>query len=115
MLSFHPPAPSDYTTVTTMLTFNAGSTNQTVMLPIIDNMVEEVTKSFTVSLSNTAGDGAVMLNPSTTTVTIQDDDSKLWYKYIRAFFSVIHAIKIGQLCYVSCPPFLPLLSGDNWI
>ena len=58
------------------LTFSAGSTNQTVMIPIIDNMVEEVTESFTVSLSNTTGDSAVMLNPSTTTVTIQDDDSK---------------------------------------
>ena len=56
------------------LTFNAGSTNQTVMIPILGDTVLESTESFTVSL--TSGDSAVTLNPSTTTVTIQDDDSK---------------------------------------
>ena len=73
-----PPAPSDYTSVSMDLTFNSGTTARTVMIPIVgDNMVES-TESFTVSL--TSADSAVTLNPSTTTITIQndDDDSKFW-------------------------------------
>ena len=76
VLSFLPPAPSDYTSVTMELTFNAGNTNQTVMIPIVGDNVVENTESFIVSL--TTGDSAVNLNPQTTTVTIQDDDSKHW-------------------------------------
>ena len=102
MLSFLPPASSDYTSVTTMLTFNAGNTNQTVMLPIIDNMVEEVTESFTVSL--TTGDSAVMLNPSTTTVTIEDDDSKLCIVHMyQSFFlrTSYNLYRTALLCLMS--------------
>ena len=102
VLSFHPPAPSDYTSVTTMLTFNAGNTNQTVMLPIIDNMVEEVTESFTVSL--TTGDSAVILNPSTITVTIEDDDSKLCIVHIyQSFFlcTSYNLYRTALLCLMS--------------
>ena len=77
MYTFLPPASSDYTTVSMDLTFNAGSTNQTVMIPILgDTMVEELTESFTVFL--TSVDSAVILNPYTTTVTIEDDDSKFF-------------------------------------
>ena len=76
VLSFLPPASSDYTTVSMDLTFSAGNTNQTVMIPITGDTVEEGTESFTVSL--TTGDSAVMLNPSTTTVTIEDDDGKFF-------------------------------------
>ena len=58
------------------LTFNSGDTNQTVMIPIVDDNVVESTESFTVSL--TTGDtSAVTLSSSTTTVTIQDEDSKI--------------------------------------
>ena len=71
---FLPPASSDYTTVSMDLTFNSGTTTQTVMIPIVGDNVVESTESFTVSL--TSADGAVTLNPSTTTVTIQNDDSK---------------------------------------
>ena len=73
MLSL-PPASSDYTSVSMDLTFNSGTTTQTVMIPIVGDNVVESTESFTVSL--TSADSAVTLNPSTTTVTIQDDDSK---------------------------------------
>ena len=76
ILSFLPPASSDYTTVSMDLTFNAGTTTRTVMIPITGDTVVESTESFTVSL--TTGDSAVMLSPSTTTVTIQNDDSKFW-------------------------------------
>ena len=75
VLSFFPPAPSDYTTVSMDLTFNAGNTNQTVMIPITGDTMVESTESFTVSL--VSADSAVILNSSTTTVTIKDDDSEL--------------------------------------
>ena len=57
------------------LTFNAENTNQTVMVPIIGDNEVEGAESFTVSL--TTGDSAVILIPQTTTVIIQDDDSKI--------------------------------------
>ena len=57
------------------LTFNADNTNQIVMISIVGDNEVEGTESFTVSL--TTGDSAVTLSPQTTTVTIQDDDSKI--------------------------------------
>ena len=61
--------------MTTELTFNADNANQIVMIPIIGDNVVEGTESFSVSL--TTVDSAVMLIPQTTTVIIQDDDSKI--------------------------------------
>ena len=66
------PAPSDYTSVTMDLTFNADNTTRAVMIPIVGDNVVEGTKSFTVSL--TTVDSAVTLGQSTTTVNILDDD-----------------------------------------
>ena len=77
VLSFLPPAPSDYTTVFMELTFSGGTTNQTVMIPIVGDNVVESTESFTVS--PTSADSAVLLSPHSTTVTIEDDDSKFRY------------------------------------
>ena len=57
-----------------VLTFNAGTATQTVMIPIVGDNVVEGTESFTVSL--TTGESAINLSPQTATVTIQDDDSK---------------------------------------
>ena len=75
MIFLPPPIATDYTSVTIVLTFNADNTNRTVMIPIVGDNVVEGTESFTVSLMT--GDGAVTLGPQTTTVTIQDDDSKI--------------------------------------
>ena len=57
------------------LTFNSGTRTRNVMITIGDDTTVEGAEPFTVSL--TTEDGAVTLNPQTTTVTIQDDDSKL--------------------------------------
>ena len=75
MFLLPPPIATDYTSVAMDLTFNADNTNQTVMIPIVGDNVVEGTESFTVSL--TTGDNAINLSPQTTTVTIQDDDSKI--------------------------------------
>ena len=77
------------------LTFTSRNTTQTVMVPILGGDVVESTESFTVSL--TSADSAAMLNPSTTSVTIQDDDSKFlrggWGRRLiwRALFSDLKA------------------------
>ena len=66
----------DYTTVSRNLTFNAAVTSQTVPIIITDDLIVE--RSEIINLTLTSTDPAVILNPSTSTVTIGEDlDSKL--------------------------------------
>ena len=65
----------DYTNVSRSLTFNAAVTNQMVEVPIIDDQIVEHSEVINLTLVST--DSAVILNPSTTTITIHDVDSKL--------------------------------------
>ena len=71
------PAGSDYTPVTTDLTFN--STNaaipQTVTIPILDDLLLEGSEVFDVTL--TTNNSNVTLLPNLTTVTIEDVEGKL--------------------------------------
>ena len=71
------PAGSDYTPVTTDLTFN--STNaaipQTVTIPILDDLLLEGSEVFDVTLTTNNTD--VTLLPNLTTVTIEDLYGKL--------------------------------------
>ena len=65
----------DYTFVSRNLTFNAAITTQMVEVPIIaDDIVEH---SEIINLILVSTDSAVILNPSTSTITIEDKDSKL--------------------------------------
>ena len=70
-------AGSDYTPVTTDLTFN--STNeaipQTVTIPILDDLLLESSEVFNVTL--TTNNSNVTLLPNLTTVTIEDVEGKL--------------------------------------
>ena len=59
------------------LTFNANTPTQTVEIPTTGDMVLEMSESFSLSLSQMPVDTAVILNPASTTINIQDDDSKL--------------------------------------
>ena len=65
----------DYTTVSRNLTFNAAVTSQTVPIIITDDLIVE--RSEIINLTLTSTDPDVILNPSTSTVTIEDVDSKL--------------------------------------
>ena len=66
----------DYTTVSRNLTFDPAVTSQTVPVAIIDDLIVEHSEIINLTLTST--DPAVILNPSTSTVTIEDDvDSKL--------------------------------------
>ena len=64
----------DYTPVSRNLTFNAAVTTQMVAVPIIDDHIVE--HSEVINLNLVSNDSAVILNPSTSTITIEDVDSK---------------------------------------
>ena len=66
----------DYVVTSSDLTFNGATSSQTVTIPILeDNIVEG---SETVIVTLTSADPAVILNPPSASVTIEDDDSKRW-------------------------------------
>ena len=90
----------DYTAVSRNLTFNATVSSQMVTISILDDLVVENFEMFTLALTST--DPAVILNPSSSNVTIEDLDSKLlqvWYVYLAHY---VHRITHGlKLCYFS--------------
>ena len=57
------------------LTFNADLTIQVVEVPINDDRIVEHSEIINLTLVST--DSAVILNPSTSTITIEDEESKL--------------------------------------
>ena len=67
----------DYTPVSRSLTFNAAVTHQMVKVPILDDHIVEHSEVINLTLVST--DSAVILNPSTNTITIEDRDSELLY------------------------------------
>ena len=67
-------AGDDFTPASGVLVFTNGEVLKTISIPIVDDTVVEDSETFTVSLFNPSG-GAVLLNPSTTTVTILDNDA----------------------------------------
>jgi len=64
----------DYTVVTRNLTFNAIISTQMVTIPIIDDFIVEHSEMLTLALMST--DPAVILNPSSSNITIEDVDSE---------------------------------------
>ena len=67
----------DYRPVSRHLTFNAAVTTQMVEVPIIDDDIVEQSEIINLTLRST--DPAVILNPSTSIITIEDVDSRLLY------------------------------------
>lgn len=64
---------TDFQSVTGTVTFLAGETTKTFLVPILNDNVNEGAESFTVTLSSPGG-GATLGTPSTGSVTITDDD-----------------------------------------
>ena len=64
----------DYTPVSRNLTFNAAVTSQIVEVPIIDDYIVEHSEFINVTL--VSADSAVILNPSTSMINVEDVDSK---------------------------------------
>jgi uncharacterized repeat protein (TIGR01451 family) len=63
----------DYTTTIGAVNFAAGETSRTVDVPITDDTYAEGNETFTVSLSNAAG--ATLGSPSSSTITITDNET----------------------------------------
>ena len=68
-------AGSDYTAVSSTLTFNPGQTTKTVNVPIIDDTTFEVPETFSVTLSNASN---ANIADAVGTGTIIDDDATEW-------------------------------------
>ena len=66
----------DYVVTSSDLTFNATTSSQTVTIPILDDNIVEGSETIIVTLTST--DSAAILNPSSASVTIEDDDGKRW-------------------------------------
>ena len=91
----------DYTTVSRNLTFNAAVTSQTVPIIITDDFIVE--RSEIINLTLTSTDPDVILNPSTSTVTVEDVDSKLL------------DVDYNTLASMSAIYSRSHFSGHNWI
>ena len=63
---------SDYTSKAGTLSFAAGETNKTVIIPILEDVVVDAAETFTFTLSNATGEGA--LGTAVATLTIVDND-----------------------------------------
>ena len=73
----------DYVSVSrSLMTFNATVTTQVVEVYIIDDDIVEHSEVINLVLRST--DPAVLLNPSTSMISIEDMDSKLLYVYMYA-------------------------------
>jgi len=66
--------PSDYTGVSRQLSFQPGGTELCTAINIINDVILEDSETFSVQL--TATDQAVILNPSSATVSIIDNDGE---------------------------------------
>ncbi len=77
---------SDYTAASSTLTFTAGQTSKTFNVPILDDTSIEGPETFGLTLSSP--NGATLGSPSTTTVTIVDDDSLPTVYFSSASYSV---------------------------
>ena len=64
----------DYVVTSSDLTFNATTSSQTVTIPIHEDDIVEDSEAIIVIL--TSADSAAILNPSSSSVTIEDNDGK---------------------------------------
>ena len=72
------------------MTFNPYLLTQVVEVYIFDDDIVEHSKAINLTLRST--DSAVLLNLSTSTITIEDEDSKLMYADHYTYASTIAAI-----------------------
>ena len=78
---------ADYTVTNSDLTFNATTSSQTVIISILDDNIVEDFETIIVTL--TSADPAAILNPSSASVTIEDNDGKRWlYHHCKVCLSM---------------------------
>ena len=64
----------DYIVTSSDMTFNTTTSSQTVIIPILDDNIVEDSETIIVTLTST--DSAAIVNPSSASVTIEDNDGK---------------------------------------
>ena len=64
----------DYVVTSSDLIFNAATSSQTVTIPILEDNIVEGSETIIVTLTST--DPAAILNSSSASVTIEDNDGK---------------------------------------
>ena len=70
----------DYVGLTNTLSFAPGERRKVVPIPILNNGTNQGSRNFRVTLSNPTG-GAGLSTPTTTTVTIQDNDPGVGFEF----------------------------------
>jgi len=76
MSVIEPPAPTDYTSTSQLLTFSDTNTRDGVTIPIIDDNINEAIEQFLGHLTLVTSGVNVQLSPQQTEVQIIDDDGK---------------------------------------
>ena len=69
-------ASADYVSSTVDLMFGLSNNKRCVLIPVINDMVPEVSECFSVMLSMTTPLAGVVLTPDSATVVISDDDGE---------------------------------------
>ena len=70
----------DYVSVSTILAFGSCDTRQCTEIPIVDDMIVELTESFFVTLERTPGlDSRITVDPVHGEIEITDDDGVYYY------------------------------------
>jgi uncharacterized protein YcfL len=77
---------SDYTAVSDTLTFNPGDTLQSFSVPIIDDSIDELIEAVSLTLTNPVN--ASLGSPSTSTLSIVDNDGVPTVQFGAANFSI---------------------------
>ena len=73
----------DYTVTRSDLTFDAATSSQRGTIPIVEDNIVEGSETIIVTLTST--DPAAIINPSSASVTIEDNDGKRWlYQHCKA-------------------------------
>ena len=77
-MSLSIPAGSDYVATSQSVVFDSSSTNHTVTIQLINKLVSDASKMFSVGLSveTPEAKGRVMLSPSVANVTIVNTNGK---------------------------------------
>jgi hypothetical protein len=78
----------DFVSTGGVLTFATGVASRTIVVPIVDDSINESPETFTVTLSNPTG-GAILGAPSVATVTITDNDPAGVVQFSRPSYAVV--------------------------
>jgi hypothetical protein len=78
----------DYTSRNVSITFNAGETTKTLLVPITNTPLVDGSRTFTVAITGATPPSTVVGNPSVTTVTITDNDVAGSLQFSLAGYSI---------------------------